>query len=183
MRKLNACVTAAIFILFLVHMIWGIFSMTGLTAGGNKVFSFLAYFMTFLVFVHVLIGCKLTYDTLKAQRLAGVSYFKDNMLFWIRRISGFALLIFMAAHIFVFKGRRENGNFRLNNFDLTALILQILMVLSLLVHVLIGVKPLRLSLGIEDKRDLKTDILIVLSVLLLLSAVAFLVYYIRWQAV
>ena len=41
---------------------------------------------------------------------------------------------------------------------------QVLMVLCLLVHLLSNIKPLQLALGLEDLRDIKTDVLVVLSI-------------------
>ena len=95
----------------------------------------------------------------------------------------FALLIFIAVHFIIFSGKSDDGVYRLREFDMLALISQILMVISLIVHLITNIKPLRISLGITDKRNLRTDIAIILSVLLFLSAVTFLIYYIRWQVI
>ena len=183
MRRLNGIATMCIMILFLVHMIWGGLLLMGLVKGGSPVFKAFSYAMMVFICIHVVIGLKLTVDTIIATNKSGVFYFKDNMLFLIRRISGFALLIFIAVHLIIFSGKSDDGVYRLREFDMLALISQILMVISLIVHLITNIKPLRISLGITDKRNLRTDIAIILSVLLFLSAVTFLIYFIRWQVI
>lgn len=181
MRMINAFVTAGIMILFVLHLFWGVFIMLGAVSGGSTLFSFISYLMTALVAVHLMIGCKLTYDTVKAVRRSEASYTSRNRLFWIRRISGFATAIFMAVHVWLFQGINEDGAFRLHHFDTLALVTQLLMVLSLAVHILTNIRPLKIALGIEDTRNFRTDILIMLSAALLLSAIGFVLYLIRWR--
>ena len=183
MRKFNAIVTAVIMLFFLIHMIWGGLMMTGMVKGGNKVFSALSYTMVVFICVHVVIAVKLTIDSIIAGIKSGTFYLKDNSLFLTRRISGFALLVFMAMHILLFTGTNEGGVYRLKLFDMMGLISQILMVVSLIVHLVTNIPPLRIALGLTDKRDFKSDVILILSVLLLLSGVAFIVYYIRWQVI
>lgn len=183
MRKINARLSAAIMGLFLIHMVWGVFVMLGIVAGGNPVFRILTYLMSAMIALHILIGCKLTYDTLTAIKKSGVSYAGANRLFWIRRISGFAMVVFVAAHIWLFSGRELEGAFLMPHFNVMALLTQIGMVLSLLVHLTTNIRPLKIALGIEDRKDFKTDVLIVLSVLLLLAGGAFVLYFLRWRAV
>ena len=181
MRKLNAIVTPLIFLLFLVHLIWGSLMLLGVVKGGSLFFSVISYVMMGLVVVHILIGIKLTVDTLQAQKKSKVSYPGANRLFWIRRISGFALVLFMAAHVFLFSVGEKNGAPILKKFSMFPLIIQLLMVLSLLLHLITNIRPLKIALGIEDRKDLKTDVMIILGVSLLLSAIAFLIYFFRWS--
>ena len=183
MRRINAFVTAGIIVLFLLHLFWGVLIMLGIVSGGSAVFSFLSYFMIALCVLHTLIGCKLTLDTLRAIRRSGVSYPGQNRLFWIRRISGFSLILFMAVHVWLFRGQTAEGTFRLQHFDTLALASQILMTAALAVHLLTNIRPLKIAFGIEDGKNYKTDVLIVLSAALLLSAVGFVLYLLRWKAV
>ena len=57
------------------------------------------------------------------------------------------------------------------------------MVLSLLVHLACNITPLRIALGLQDRKKLRIDLLLVLSILLLLAGAAFVVYYIRWNVI
>lgn len=183
MRRINAFVTAGIMVLFLLHLFWGFFIMLGAVSGGSTLFSVCSYLLCALIVVHLVIGCKLTWDTLTAIRKSGVSYPGQNRLFWIRRISGYALVIFMGIHVWLFQGQNIDGVFRLQHFDLPALITQLLMVASLAVHLLTNIRPLKIAFGIEDGKNYKTDVLIALSAALLLSAIGFVLYLMRWQAV
>ena len=74
MRFVNAITAALSMLLFLIHLIWGALSLAGLVKGGSKVFHVLSVLMLLLVAVHVIIGIKLTADTLIASKRAGVSY-------------------------------------------------------------------------------------------------------------
>ena len=183
MRKINAVITPIILVLFLVHMIWGGLELAGMTKGGNALFSVLSRLLLALVCVHVLVSVWLTVRTLRTVRRSGASYTKENRLFWIRRGSGLALMLLLAAHVLLMSGTTRSGAYRLNLFAGSQLAVQILMVLALLVHLACNITPLRIALGLEDPRKLRIDLLLVLTVLLLLAGAAFVIYFIRWQMV
>lgn len=183
MRRANAVLTSLIMILFLLHMIWGSLELAGLTKGGNSLFSFLSRAMVALIVFHVGISFKMTLDTIQACRKSGVSYWRENRIFWARRISGLALMLFMTIHVYLFSGQRLSGTYLLHFFGIMELLSQILMVVSLLVHLLTNIRPLKIAFGIEDRTNLRTDLLLVLAILLLLSAGAFAIYYIRWRVI
>ena len=181
MRKLNALLAMGIFALFLVHAAVGGLQLAGLAAGGSRVMTILAWLMAAIIVLHTLIGVKLTADTLSAIKKSGAGYFRENKLFWIRRISGAAVMLFIISHIILFMGERDGGVFRLSLFDGSALIGQLLLVLSAAAHIITNIKPLMISLGKKNGRELAIDILLVMSAILLLSGAAFIVYYIRWR--
>ena len=184
MRKFNSIITSAILLLFVLHIVWGVLVLCGIAEGGNPVLSHLGYVLLFLVCIHMLIGCKLTADSIKACKRSGVSYFRENRLFWIRRISGFGLLLFLILHVWLFLPiRSPEGAYRLRFFGPAEYAFQILFVLTLLLHVLTNIKPLMLSLGVKSFAAVLTDILFILSVILLIAGVAFTVYFIRWQVI
>lgn len=180
MRKWNAVISIAILILFLLHAVAGGFQMMGLLPGGIQVLSVAAWIMTGLIVLHVLIGIKLTVDSLVACKKSGASYFKENKLFWARRISGFAVMLFILLHVLIFLGSND-GVYRLNYFGTIQLIGQLLLVVSLMVHVISNVKPLLISFGIKKLMDYAPDILLILGGVLLFTGAAFLIYYIRWK--
>lgn len=171
----------AIIVIFLIHAAVGGLQMAGLMQGGSGVMSVLSWVMVTLTAFHIIIGVKLTADTLKSIKTSKASYPKQNRLFWIRRISGAAVVLFMAAHIMVFMGGSSSGAFRLTLFDGVRLAEGILLSLSLGVHIITNIRPLMLGLGVKGFREISLDILLVVSVILLISAAAFVVYYIRWK--
>ena len=121
-------------------------------------------------------------QSVRAVRRSGVSYWKENRLFWVRRLSGFALMAFIIVHVLIFHGQMVGGGYLLNRFDVPALISQILMVVSLLLHLVTNIRPMKIAFGLSDKRNIRTDIALILSILLLIAGAAFVVYFIRWIA-
>ena len=177
MRKWNAILTAAIMVLFLLHAIFGAFQLFGV---GPTALKAAAWTALVLVALHTLIGVKLTADSIKVRKKTGVGYFKQNKLFWARRVSGFAVMVLLAFHMTAF-GYSNGGAYRLRWFTDFKLATQILLIVTLAVHVLMNVRPMLISFGVRGLKKYVGDILFVLSVLLLFMAAAFVVYYLRWN--
>ena len=177
MRKWNAVLTALILALFLVHAILGSFQLLGV---GDTVAKAAAWAAAGLIMVHAGISVKLTADTLRVRRKTGVAYFRENTLFWARRLSGFTVMLLLFFHITAF-GRTVNGVYRLQWFDTAKLTTQLLLVVCTAVHVITNVKPALISFGIRSWKPRAGDILFVLSVLLLFMAAALIVYFLRWN--
>ena len=180
MRKWNAVISGLMLILFLAHAIMGGMELIGLYEGLNTIVSKIAWALLFLVFLHLVIGIKLTVDTLSACKKSGISYFKENKLFWVRRISGFAIALFIVFHVIIFMGRETGNGYRLHFFGMAELITQIFLVLSIALHVLANLKPSLIAFGIKEWKEYAADILFVLSVFLIFMGIAFFIYYMRW---
>ena len=179
MRRLNLFLVIGIFVTFLGHAIGGALRLTG---AENEPASWLARACVFFVCLHMIVTTILTVRTLRARRLSGAGYFKENRIFWIRRISGFAVLIPLVMHLLIFTPGSGDA-YRLAVFTTGRLISQILLVLTVALHALSNIRPLLISLGVRDTKSFRTDLLLVLSVLLLLFGAAFFIYYLRWMAV
>ena len=136
--------------------------------------------MVMLVVIHMVIGTKLTFDSIAVQKKTRTAYFKENRLFSLRRISGFAVMLFLVFHVIIFVGNYDSGVYRLNLFGEMQLVSQILFVLSLLMHIIANIKPLMMALGAVKYKNFMIDIMVVLSVILMFAAVAFILYYLRW---
>lgn len=180
MRKWNAILSAGILVLFLLHGVTGGFQLAGILPGGSTVRSVLSWLLVILLLVHAVIGVKLTGDTIAACKKSGVSYFKENKLFWARRISGFAVFVFIFFHVILFLGKNGEA-YRLKFFGKLQLATQLLLVASVGLHVITNVNPLFIAFGRKGLKEYAVDILIILSVLLLFMGFAFLIYYIRWN--
>jgi hypothetical protein len=167
-------------VLFLIHGIAGAFQMMGFIPGGSSVLKTLTWIMAAMVLVHMMIGILLTVQTVRITRKSGVSYRKENALFWIRRISGFVLMLLILLHLMVFM-QTGTGFFRLGYFGVPQLIGQILMLLALAIHLLSNIKPVAVALGIYGGKGYVRDILLILAIVLAVCAVAFVVYYLRWN--
>jgi len=180
MRKFNAVLSMAIFALFLLHVVMGIFILSGFSEGGTFM-GVLSLIMLAAVSVHAVIGAKLTIDTLIAMKKSGTGYLGENKLFWIRRISGFALMLFIVSHVFVFMGHSGADGFRLNLFDTPQLIMSILLVLTLLIHIVTNIRPVMIAMGAKSGKEIITDIILIMSVLMFAAGIAFVVYYAGWR--
>ena len=183
MRKWNAVLSMGILVLFLLHAVIGGFQLSGILSGGSSILTVLSWVMVCLIAVHALLGIILTVQSLSAQKKAGAVYRKENRLFRVRRISGFAVMLLILTHIVIFLGSSEDGVYRLNPFGTAQLISQMLLVLSIAVHVLTNIRPLMLALGVRGFREFLTDILLILSVILCFCGAAFLIYFLRWQQI
>ena len=179
MRRLNAIVSLLLIILFLIHTIAGSFQLMKIIPGGNELMKDLSYFMLFLIGVHVIIGIKLTLDSVKVGIKSGKFYFRENAVFWIRRITGFAMIMLIICHVALFTSNGEI--FRLNDFNEVQLVFSILLVFTLLIHILANIRPLLISFGISGFRLYIKDILLILAIISLFGAFAFVIYYLRWN--
>lgn len=179
MRKLNSIIGPAMIILLIIHGLWGAFQLSGVVPGGSAVRKILSYILVALVVLHIIIGIKLTLDTLIALKKSGASYFKNNLEFWIRRFSGLALILFICYHIFVFMST-SGEVFRLHVFGGVQLAAHILLTISLIIHLAFNIRPQFIAFGVTNKKYVK-DVVIILSIILAACAIGFIVYYLRWN--
>jgi hypothetical protein len=180
MRRVNAIISMGIIVLFLVHGIAGGFQMMGIIPGGSTFLATLTWFMAAMLVIHMVIGTILTVHTLRISKKTGVNYLKENTLFWIRRISGFVLMLLVSLHLAVFMQTGE-GIFRLSYFGISELVGQVLMLSVLAVHLLSNIKPISIALGLYGGNGYGRDILLVMSIVLGFCAFAFVIYYLRWN--
>ena len=177
MRKANAIISAAILVLFLIHGTMGAMTLLG---AGHINFKPLAWFMLGLILIHGIIGTILTVQTLISCKKTGAPYFKDNALFWARRISGFAIMLFIFFHITAFS-YTAYGVYRLKIFGGFKLFTQIMLILSIAVHVLTNIRPMFVALGAKEFKNQVANVLLFLAILMFVMALSFIVYFIRWK--
>lgn len=177
MRKINTILSVLLLVIFMLHGLMGSFMLLGIGSSAGKI---LAWVGVAVLAAHTVIGVILTINTLKIYKNAGNSYLKQNAVFWARRASGLAILILMFFHIGLFGGVQD-GIYILFPFTTVKLITQLLLVAALFIHLFINIRPLLVSLGIISYKERRGDIYLILSVLLLFSAGAVIIYYIGWH--
>ena len=177
MRKINTILSVLLLVIFMLHGLMGSFMLLGIGSSAGKI---LAWVGVAVLAAHTVIGVILTINTLKISTNAGNSYLKQNAVFWARRASGLAILILMFFHIGLFGGVQD-GIYILFPFTTVKLITQLLLVAALFIHLFINIRPLLVSLGIISYKERRGDIYLILSVLLLFSAGAVIIYYIGWH--
>jgi len=177
MRKINTILSVLLLVIFMLHGLMGSFMLLGIGSSAGKI---LAWVGVAVLAAHTVIGVILTINTLKISKNAGNSHLKQNAVFWARRASGLAILILMFFHIGLFGGVQD-GIYILFPFTTVKLITQLLLVAALFIHLFINIRPLLVSLGIISYKERRGDIYLILSVLLLFSAGAVIIYYIGWH--
>ena len=179
MRKFNSILTAVILVMFIIHGFLGALNMLDVVVVITKA---MAWTMVALIGVHTVLSCVLTARAFKTWKKTGAPYLRENTLFWVRRISGLAIMIMLVFHVISFTSASGSA-FTLSFFDGFRLAANILLVFSIAFHVITNVKPLLISLGIRRLKPRAGDILFFLSVLLILFIIGFIVYYIRWNTI
>ena len=180
LRKFNAIISMAALVLLIIHAVMGGFNLLGISAGGNMLMWLLADIMLGCIIVHIIIGIVLTVKSIRLSKKSGASYPRENRLFWLRRISGFAIIIFIVFHLSIFIVSNE-GAVRLTAFEGAQLIFSILLVATVAVHIISNIKPLLISFGFKGIKFYVQDILFILMIILLFATTAFIVYFIRWN--
>ena len=179
MRRLNVFLVIGMFLSVFAHGIMASVQLAGGNADAQKT---IAWIGVAFICAHVIVTTILTIRTLKTMKASGTSYFKENKMFWTARISGFAILIPLLMHLLIFHSANE-GPYRLQAFTTGKLISQILLVACIAVHVLSNIRPLLIGFGVKQRKAFSADLLFLFSLLLLLFALAFVVYYLRWMRV
>lgn len=177
MRKLNVIISHLILVLFIVHGVLGAMTLTGV---GHISPKWIAWTMVALILVHAVIGTIMTVQSLYSMKKTGAPYFKENSLFWARRISGFAVMLFILLHVTAFS-YHTYGVYRLKRFTAGKLAVQLMLLLSVAVHIISNIRPLLIGSGVKSLKERAGDILLFLSLLLLFMAAAFIIYYVRWN--
>ena len=158
----------------MIHGIMGSFMLNGVGSSAGKL---LAWIGVGILVVHTVIGVILTVQSLQTAKQSGKMYLKQNAIFWA---SGMAILILLLFHIGLF-GKEQNGTYILFPFTTVKMVTQLLFVAAIFVHIFINIRPLLVSLGIISYKERRSDIYLILSVLLLFIAGAVILYYIGWQ--
>lgn len=174
MRKINSILSIVVFSIFVLHMIAGGLLMANAIPYIPALHHSLSGLLAAAALLHTVIAVKLTADTLVAVKKSGVSYMKENTIFWARRASGFAVMAFIIVHslIFIFE-KGEPGS-----FTPAELACSIMLSVSVLVHVVTNIRPLMTALGRSGRGKAAVTAIFVVSLPVLISAAAFVVYFI-----
>ena len=177
MRKINGIIAMLVLVLFIIHGILGALNMMNIATVIVKV---LSHTMLSLIVVHAVLSIILTVRSVRTAVKTKAPYFRQNRVFWARRLSGILIMALVFFHMTAF-GYTSGGVFRLVPFDAFRLITQILFLLSVAVHIITNVKPVLITFGVKRLRPKAGDILFFVSVAMLFMAAGFIIYYIRWQ--
>lgn len=178
MRKLNTCISLALCGLFTLHLVMGSFMLTGIGQNGGK---YLALAGVVLLVAHVVLSGSSTGRTLRRLGRKGLfQYGRANGLFWLRRVSGLAIVVLLAGHIGLF-GAVVDGQYILFDFTWPKALVQGAFLTALALHIGTNVRPLCVSLGWNRVQARCRDCYVSLGVMYVFSMLALGIYYVGWQ--
>lgn len=178
MRKLNTYLSLALCLVFLLHLVMGSFMILGIGHNGGKL---LAIAGACALVIHVALSAYSTGRTMTRLGLRHLlQYGWANRLFWLRRLSGLAILILLFGHIGLF-GAVIDGQYVLFDFTWPKALLQGTFLTALCVHIATNMRPLFVSLGWSGIAGRCRDVYASLVVFYLFSIVALIIYYVGWQ--
>jgi succinate dehydrogenase hydrophobic anchor subunit len=168
MRKSNTILVLLILILLLDHVIFGGLYFFG---AGPGVFKPIAFAMLLLVILHAFISMVVTIRAEMAGFKTKARYNKENRSFWLRRVSGTAIIILAILHALMMS-KNENGVARINSMPKPLRLATPLLIVAVFLHLFENVRPLLISLGIRNIDKKEKAIKIVLSIIALFAIAA-----------
>lgn len=165
MRKIYAYLTAVLVFFLLLHGICGSYVLIGIGKTGAPIF---AKISLGLLVIHAAFGLFFTARTLWRQVENGRPFYLwQNRLFWLRRLSGLAILCFLWCHFTLF-GEMQGDTYVVHAFTTGRFLLHLGLWLSVSIHVLTNIKPLYVALGFTQVQKRTADTTFVCAVLLVL---------------
>ncbi|WP_432631017.1 pilus assembly protein PilX [Brotaphodocola sp.] len=177
MRKWNHILARIILILFLLHALMGSLILLGFSTIS---FFPLSWFLLAVVIIHGILGLLSTFPAVRTGWKTGHWYFKQNLTFWIKRISGLSVLLLLIFHVTAYT-TSVNGRFFLREFTRCRMVLQIFFILSIFIHLAVSIKPMLITKGTVKFKERTMDWMLILSTMMLFFTVAVILYYIKWQ--
>lgn len=176
MSFLPHCIAAALCGLFLWHGAMGAFMLVGISTRPAAVMGIV---VAVLAVLHGLWGCVRLVGTLR--RPYGFRYAMANRLFWLRRVSGLAIVPLAVLHVGVF-GAVQGSYYILYEFTLTAALVQIAFLTVVALHVALNLRPLCIALGLASYEQRRADGYIILAICYLFMVGTIISYYWGWRS-
>ncbi|WP_287066010.1 hypothetical protein [Megasphaera sp.] len=177
MRRIHTLVAAALTVIVLLHALCGSFLLIGTS---RRPMVFLSWLAAALLGLHVAFSLALTGQTWRSLRGRARRYIRLNRDFWLRRISGLAVLVLVVFHIGMF-GVTEDETYFLLPFTAVKLAGHLLLIAAMAWHIAVNLKPLCLALGCSRPDWQSCSAKLVLLVFCGVAVLAGIVYFVRWQ--
>ena len=163
-RKLNAIVSALLMISFVAHGITNGLYLVGVLPEPIKG---IAHITELICWIHIVIGVFLTAQGIIASARSGALYPSLNRRYLAVRISGILIAVLMLQHVIGASHAVDHSVVPMN-----ALVSDLLLVVSIAVHVACNIRPQFMSLGLPSESA--TRVAVALLVLIALMGLAFL---------
>ena len=154
MRKINAILALLAALLFFDHAVFGGLLSLGAEIEVKKP---IALVLTAVAAVHGIISLIVTFKKGKTTARPGASYWKENLTYWSRRISGIVILL-----VLLFHGHAmvigSDGIRKIDKMQPAGGVINMLLPVSVCIHLLTNVRPMLIALGI---RITKTKLIVI----------------------
>lgn len=177
MRKWNNILAQVIIVLFLFHALIESLVLLGHSYIPIKPISWL---LLAAVIAHGVLGLLATVQAVKSGTASGKWYLRQNAGYWTKRFSGLVILVLLCFHPFAYSST-VNGVFSLKEFTFGRMTAQLLLLLSVFIHLAVSVKSMLIAKGVLKFKERTAVWMVVLSLLTLFFAAAVVSYFIQWQ--
>lgn len=177
MRKWNNILARVIIALFLLHALMGSLMLLGVSSISFKSLSWLLFTA---VIAHGVLGVIATVQAVKSGKTSGKWYLRQNAAYWTKRFSGLAILILLFFHISAYT-TTVGGKFFLKEFTFGRMSAQLLLILSVFIHLAVSVRSMLIAKGNVKFKERTVDIMMIMSLMMLLFTAAIIIYFIQWQ--
>lgn len=106
--------------------------------------------------LHTALGGAATVSALKSGARGSRLHLRENSTFWIKRVTGVAILLMAFYHFSVYTGV-EDGEFVLKEFTAFRMATQIIFVLVIFIHIFVSVKGMLVAGGVVKFRERMWD--------------------------
>ncbi len=172
---------ASMIFLLIAHSAIGVLTLTGAMPGGTYASKMVSHLFLTVLALHAALSTVLTVKSFVSMRRSGAFYPKENRMFLVRRISGFAIMLFAFQHFWMFSPKFTEGGMLPPEFVVLDLVVSILLAVCVVVHVISNMRPLSVSLGTALSRLLLIIICILFLVGLALICYSFFYYHLNWR--
>ena len=163
---------------FLLHAIFGSLEFVGVWSKTIQTLTMVFAFIFLGLFaVHAAIGMILGYRSIDNIDKTKTPYFRENKTFWIRWFSGVALTFTAIGHVIIFLGLMFNW-WLMPNVMTLMLIVDILLGISLLVHLLSSMQSFLIDWGIIMNKVASVAIVICVVLLCVYLITSFVIFYV-----
>lgn len=129
--------------------------------------------------VHTVFAVLLSVDAWRAGR-SGRWYMRENTVFWLRRLTGLAMLFFLFFHFGAY-GSMVSGRYVLRAFTPLLYAAQLGLLIAAVLHVAVSMKGMLVADGVTRFQMWRNLSFLVLAVFLLLTSIAVTIYYLAWN--
>lgn len=173
MRAFNHFLSVILLLLLEIHIFFCSLLMFGWS---HIILEKVARLEFIIIMLHALIGMILTFRTHPLRNEN--KYTKENSLYWLRRITGFCILILSIPHTSMFVHWENNKTAHLIRIDAFQLMEHVLLIVFIFLHLSMNIKTMLIGMGINNYKRAELILQIITGSLSVCALAAAVVYFI-----